>query len=117
MKIYYYNSKFPEHGLNAMEVTDIQYTVRKNYKYMSGILSTYNINLECKEVYENIYNIYTPYEDKEIYVYDNHFGNQIIMSFNKELVQKWYYEDCKTTKTLLLRRLKKLGKVMGEKNE
>lgn len=112
--IYYYNRKYPEYDIEKIPVNYEEYLVGKEYKILHGIYANYDINYNCIRNQEYFISLYSPYEDKEIYSHDNSFGNELVFSYNKELIKQWRNEDIELLIHTLEKRLKCLK---GESNE
>lgn len=91
-KVYYFNRLYPEYGIKEIQIKDILYLVGKKIKIIEYLIADYDIEMECKDN-DRWISVYCPYEDEEILVHDNSrskYGNDIIMSFNKEKIEQWY---------------------------
>lgn len=106
--MYYYNRKYPEYDLEKVPVNDEQYIINSENKYLDGIYANYDISCmqRCEEEY--FISLYSPYEDKEIYVHDTSLGNELVFSYNKELIKGWRDGDIENTIHKLEKRLNKL---------
>lgn len=106
--IYYYNRKYPEYAITEIPVNDEEFLVRSDWKSLSGVLANYDICCmrPCKE--ERFISLYSPYEDKDIYVHDTTLGNELIFSYNKELITQWREDDIEHTIHKLEKRLNNL---------
>lgn len=116
--IYYYNRKYPEYDIEKIPVNYEEYLLCKEHKTLNGVYANYDINCSCKCEQEYFISLYSPYEDKEIYSHDNTFGNELVFSYNKELIRQWRNEDIELLIHTLNKRLKYLKEnIIGEENE
>lgn len=107
-EMYFYNRKFPEYEITKIIVNSEELLVWKEYQQISAIHTNYDISCLIPSETEHYISLYQPYDDEEIYVHDNTFGNELIFSYNKELINEWRNEDIKTQINRLEERLKKL---------
>jgi len=109
--IYYYTRKYPEYELEKIPVNDEEYLVRKGWKSLNGIIANYDICCMKKCDEEHFISLYSPYEDKEIYIHDDTFGNELVFSYNKKLITQWRNEDIDFTIHKLEKRLNNLKEI------
>ena len=107
-EMYFYNRKFPEYEITKIIVNSEDYLVSKDFKTLYAIHTNYDISCLIPSETEYYISLYQPYEDKEIYVHDNTFGNELIFSYNQELINEWRKEDIELQIHRLEERLKKL---------
>jgi uncharacterized lipoprotein YddW (UPF0748 family) len=107
-KIYYYNRKYPEFDIKEIIVNDEELLVRKDWQSLNGIISNYDICCMKPSEEEYFISLYSPYEDKEIYIHDTTIGNELAFSYNKKLLQQWRNEDIEYTIHKLTKRIKAL---------
>lgn len=103
--IYYYNSKFPEHGINEFIVLDEYYEMDgKGNKWLVGLETKYDVN-----TYRNGFkwkmSIYIDYDNDKIMYHDNVLGNQIVLSYDREVLKNLWLEDLKRTEGYLKNRM------------
>ena len=107
-EIYSYIKQYPEIEIKKIMVNSEEFVVGKDYKYLNGIYINYDIN-HYTEIEDEMYvRLYAPYEDENIYVYDNSLGNQVLFSYNLYLIKKWRNEDIERISNRLEERLNKL---------
>lgn len=111
-EIYFYVEQYPEFEIEKIIVNSEEFVVCKDYKYLNGIYINYDINTYQKTEDEKYVHLYTPYEG--IYAYDNIHGNQVLFSYNLDLIKEWRNEDIKRVSNRLEERLNKLN---GYKNK
>lgn len=113
-KIYYYNPKYPEHGIEELPLVDIKYitsVIDGRDKYIYAILSKVNIETGNINEFVNHYHIYNPYEeDDDMFMYDLPGNRERILSFNREKLEEWWKEDVKTQYNIARKRLEELEK-------
>lgn len=118
-KIYFYNPKYPEFGIEELPLVDIKYVksvVDGRELYIYAVVSTRDIETGENLHYEHQYNIYNPYaEDDDMYMYDLIGNRERILSFNKEKITKWWEEDLRVTKNKLTMRLKDVEECLNQK--
>lgn len=107
-KIYYYNRKYPEFDIKEITVNDEELLVRKDWQGLNGIIANYDICCMKPSEEEYFISLYSPYEDKEIYIHDTTLKSELAFSYNKELLQQWRNEDIECTIHKLEKRLKEL---------
>lgn len=110
-EMYFYNRKYPEHKIEKIIVNSEELLVWKDYQQISAIYTNYDIACYMPSEYEHYISLYKPYEDDEIYSHDNSLGNELIFSYNQELINEWRNEDIKLEIHRLEKRLKKLKEV------
>lgn len=107
-KIYSYIKQYPEVEIKKIIVNSEEFVVGKDYKYLNGIYINYDIN-NYTEIEDEMYvRLYAPYEDENIYVYDNSYGNQILFSYNLDLIKERRNEDIERISNKLEERLNEL---------
>jgi hypothetical protein len=94
-EMYFYNRKFPEYEITKIIVNSEELLVWKDYQEINGIYTNYDISCLIPSDTEHYISLYKPYEDDEIYVHENTFRNELIFSYNKELINEWRNEDIK----------------------
>lgn len=118
-KIYFYNPKYPEHGIEELPLVDIKYitsVIDGRDLYIYAVVSTKDIETGENLHYRRQYNIYNPYaEDDDMYMYDLVGNRERILSFNKEKITKWWEEDLRVTKNKLTMRLKDVEECLNQK--
>lgn len=107
-EIYSYIRQYPEIEIQKIMVNSEEFVVGEDYKYLNGIYINYDIN-NYTEIEDEMYvHLYAPYEDENIYVYDNSYGNQILFSYNLDLIKERRNEDIERISNKLEERLNKL---------
>ena len=118
-KVYYYNPKYPEYGIEELLVDDIAWithTMTGAYKYIHCIYSKFNIETGAEEDFTQAYHTYNPYtEDDDMFVYDLPGNRERILSFNREKLVEWWQEDVKTQYNIMKKRLEDLEKCLNQK--
>ena len=106
--MYYYNRKFPEYDMEKVPVNYEQFLVTKYDKVLDGIYANYDLSFQRTSNTEYFISLYSPYEDKDIYIHENTLKNELAFSYNKELLSEWRKEDIERNIYCLERRLKHL---------
>lgn len=118
-KIYYYNPKYPEHGIDELPLVDIKYitsVIDGRDLYIYAVVSTKDIETGENLHYRHQYNIYNPYaEDDDMYMYDLIGDRHRILSFNREKLEEWWQEDVRVEISKLKSRLEELEKCLNQK--
>ena len=109
-EMYFYNRKFPEYEITKIIVNSEELLVWKDYQEISGIYTNYDISCYKPSETEHYILLHKPYEDVEIYVHENTFGNDLIFSYNKELINEWRNEDIELQIHKLEKRLNMLSR-------
>ena len=112
--IFYYNRKYPEYDINKIPVNYEQFTINKYDKWLNGIYANYDICTMQTSKTEYFISLYSPYEDKDIYIHENTFNNELAFSYNKKLINEWRNEDISNTIHKLEERLKELKEKQNE---
>ncbi|MEI3498930.1 MAG: hypothetical protein V8Q71_00140 [Bacilli bacterium] len=107
-EMYFYSRKYPEHKIEKIIVNSEELLVWKDYKRISGVYTNYDIGFYISSKDEHYISLCKPYEDDEIYSHNNTLGNELIFSYNQELINEWRNEDIKLEIHKLERRLKAL---------
>lgn len=107
-EMYFYSRKYPEYQIEKIIVNSEDYLVSKDSKTLYAIHTNYDISMLTIRETDCYIPLYQPYEDEEIYVHENTFGNELIFSYNQELINEWRNKDIKTLTHKLEERLKVL---------
>jgi hypothetical protein len=119
-EIYYYNPKYPEYGIDVLPIQYLEWlstsTSENAHKQIHAIGSKFNIETGMEEDFANYYLVYNPYpEDDDIFVHDLPGNRERILSFNREKLEEWWYEDVKTRYNIAKRRLEDLEECLNQK--
>lgn len=119
-EIYYYNPKYPEYGIEVLPIQYLEWlstsTNENAHKQIHAIGSKFNIETGMEEDFTNYYLVYNPYaEDEDVFVHDLPGNRERILSFNREKLEEWWYEDVKTRYNIMKRRLEDLEKCLNQK--
>ena len=118
-KIYFYNPKYPEHGIDELPLVDIKYitsVIDGRDLYIYAVVSMKNIETGNTNEFVNHYHIYNPYtEDDDMYMYDLVGNRKRILSFNREKLEEWWQEDVRVEISKLKSRLEELEKCLNQK--
>ena len=109
-EIYSYIRQYPEIEIKKIMVNSEEFVVGEDYKYLNGIYINFDVSNYIEIEDEMYVRLYAPYEDENIYVYDNSLGNQILFSYNLDLIKEWRNEDIERIQNRLEERLNKLKK-------
>lgn len=110
-KIYFYNRKYPEYDIKQIKVNDEEYLVRKGWKSLNGVIVNYDICCMKEIEEEHFISLYSPYEDKDIYIHDTTLGSELVFSYNKKIIEQWRKEDIEFLKHKLEKRIKLLEEI------
>lgn len=119
-EIYYYNPKYPEYGIGVLPIQYLEWlstsTNKEGHKQIHAIGSKFNIETGMEEDFTNYYLVYNPYaEDEDMFVHDLPGNRERILSFNREKLEEWWYEDVRTRYNIMKRRLEDLEKCLNQK--
>ena len=107
-EMYFYNRKYPEHEIIKIIVNDEELIISKDYKRICGIYTNYDISCLMPSENEYYISLYNPYEDKEIFIHENTFHNELAFCYNFDLINEWRNGDIKFEIHKLEKRLKAL---------
>ena len=117
--MYCYNPKYPEHGIYELPLVDIgrvHSQVDNTVNYINTITTMFDIETGEDFEYQRTYSIYTPYEeDEDMYMYDLPGNRERILSFDREKLEEWWYEDVKTRYNIMKKRLEDLKECLNQK--
>lgn len=97
-KIYVYNKRYCESGIKEMEIKNIEYTLNVNVndkeeeRYISGIVSEYNVDFNVYDRADHYYGLAHPYTDDDIYEYYNGMI-YYVLSFDKDKLHNMWRDD------------------------
>lgn len=117
-KIYFYNPKYPEYGIEELPIENVEWVSNLEGKrlYMHGVTSKYDIETGETLDYIMSYRIYCPYEeDDDMFMYDLPGNRERILSFNRAKLEEWWYEDVKTRYNIMKKRMEDLEKCLNQK--
>ena len=118
-EIYYYNPKYPEHGIETLPLVDVKWLqseVDGTDKHIYAIITNVNIETGYMFLYDHPYTVYCPYEDdRDMFVLDLSGNRERILSFNREKLEEWWKEDVKTQYNIARKRLEELDKCLNQK--
>lgn len=118
-EIYYYNPKYPEYGIETLPIDDvamISYSAMGEKKCLHSVYSKYDIETGQELDWTRGYTLYCPYEeDDDMYMYDLPGNRERILSFNREKLEEWWYEDVKTRYNIMKKRLEDLEECLNQK--
>lgn len=120
-KIYFYNPKYPEHGIEELPLVDIKYiksVIDGRDLYIYSVVSYFDIETYNMEEYAREYHIYNPYdnaEDKDMFMLDLGGTRHRILSFNNEKLENWWKIDLDVAICSVRRRLEELEKCLNQK--
>lgn len=111
--IYHYNKRFPEFGIEAMELEDVRYiksVLTNKDLYLHSIQSYYNLDTMTKNYFPMSYELCNVCGNGTIYHWQNHFGNTVVMSFDKSILEHYWVLDCQAEYKKMQERMTKLEK-------
>lgn len=119
-EIYYYNPKYPEHGIEALPIQYIEWigtdTNEEAWKRIHAIGTKVNIETGMESDFVNHYVVYNPYtEDEDVFIHDLPGNRERILSFDREKLVEWWREDVKTQYNIMKRRLEDLEECLNQK--
>jgi len=118
-EIYYYNPKYPEHGIETLPLVDIKWLqseVDDTNKHIYAIITNVNIETGYTFLYDHPYTVYCPYEDdRDMFVLDLSGNRERILSFNREKLEEWWKEEVRTQYNIMKKRLEELEKCLNQK--
>lgn len=103
--IYYYNSKFPEYGINKFIVLDEYYEINgKGNKWLVWLETKYDVNTN-RNAFKWEMRICMDYDNDKIMYHNNVLGNQIVLSYDREALKELWLENLKRTEGYLKNRM------------
>lgn len=117
--MYFYNRKFPEHGISEMKIIDmreVKSVITGKPLYVHSVLSYYDIDLYGNtKGYPRLYELGSPTACGKVYGWHNHFNNEIFMSFEKDRLMPFYKADVYAAYTVLKKRMEELEGCLNQK--
>ena len=121
-KVYYYIEKYPASGIKEFDADDIEYRCYESddentKKRIVAIQSYYDIVYATRDTREYIhtYNVYQPYEDERIYEHERDMFSPIIMSFDKDAIEKMWLNDIRRYESIHGKNVDECRKILKEK--
>lgn len=119
-EIYYYNPKYPEHGVETLPIKYVEWittsTSEHAEKRLYAVVSKVNIETGHENEFPNIYHVYCPYEeDDDMFALDLSGNRERILSFNREKLVEWWKEDVRTQYNIMKKRTEDLEECLNQK--
>ena len=118
-EIYYYNPKYPEHGVETLPLVDVKWLqseVDGTDKHIYAIITNVNIETGYTLLYDRPYTVYRPYEDdRDMFMLDLSGNRERILSFNREKLVEWWKEDVRTQYNIMKKRMEDLEECLNQK--
>ena len=104
-KIYYYDLKYPEYGIQCFNVNDELKLIGKNVENLSYLVANYDINMECVSKEQVWIDVYTPYIERDLLVHDRGGAMRKILCYDEKKIKREWNKAIKKRKKDLERSL------------